>query len=240
MSTDRTRDEDAWAIAGITELQRMRLAQHGYRIMPVASQPEPAVTEALRPWMDRDGGIHVDDPEDVPAFLEAVRATLATVPAPSPAPHEHQWRKEYAPGYRPASEADDFRWVCNCGETHGMQWSPPSPAPAAEPSSKAGMVLLMAYPDIHGRVALRDMILAIEEEARASAPDWVAAATRGYQQGVKDAEARAASPSPAVAPLDSRRFGRAVRDAGVGWLLGDIRKVLAAYVEASVQEETNA
>ena len=39
--------------------------------------------------------------------------------------HEHEWKREYAPGYRHESEADDFRWVCGgCDETHGMSWAP--------------------------------------------------------------------------------------------------------------------
>lgn len=43
-----------------------------------------------------------------------------------PLHHDHRWTKEYAPGYRHESEADDFRWVCDaCTETHGMSWSPP-------------------------------------------------------------------------------------------------------------------
>ena len=96
----------------------------------LASQPEPAVTEALRPWMDRDGGIHVDDPEDVPAFLEAVRATLATVPAPSPAPAAEysgfgeQWGKRLG-----ISRDDPFTDRINV-----IADTPPS-APAAEPST---------------------------------------------------------------------------------------------------------
>lgn len=42
----------------------------------------------------------------------AARAALAAERA---AGHQHEWKREYAPNYRQASEADDWRDECACG-----------------------------------------------------------------------------------------------------------------------------
>src|SRR5688500_11564480 len=39
----------------------------------------------------------------------------ALVAQERPQPHQHEWTREYAPGYRQASEAGDWRETCSCG-----------------------------------------------------------------------------------------------------------------------------
>ena len=74
----------------------------------------------------RETGTYHGDPTGTPGgtgyCLPAAVATqivdkylLEARPTPSPDAHEHVWKREYAPGYRQASEADDWREECECG-----------------------------------------------------------------------------------------------------------------------------
>jgi hypothetical protein len=74
--------------------------------------------------------------------------------------HKHQWRKEY----REASEANDFRWVCDCGETHGMRWKPEQGGEL--PATEAGRAFLRDYRGWIGSTSVvRQRILDIEDQA---------------------------------------------------------------------------
>ncbi len=99
---------------------------------------------------------------------EAVRAD-----PPADADHVHRWHKEYAPNYRQASEADDYRWVCNCGA-----WKRAGPLP--DPPADAAVAL-----DVAARRMLRTW------EQRKVMPDWENAMMRAA-----DAVRLASSGSP--------------------------------------------
>ncbi len=48
-------------------------------------------------------------------------------------PHQHQWKREYAPGYRQASEANDWREECACG---AFRSGTDDPLVSGEPSTE--------------------------------------------------------------------------------------------------------
>jgi hypothetical protein len=55
----------------------------------------------------------------------------------APPTHEHVWTREYAPNYRQASEADDWREECACGETRTGSDAPQEGRPTT-PQTEAG------------------------------------------------------------------------------------------------------
>jgi hypothetical protein len=90
----------------------------------------------------------------------------------APPTHEHVWTREYAPNYRQASEADDWREECACGETRTGSDAPQEGRPTT-PQTEAGRTVLDMLESDSARPFDRDVwatnILDIEREAAAGA-----------------------------------------------------------------------
>lgn len=165
-----------------------------------ASQPEPAVTEALALWIDQEtrgkdriwdhACLECTGPTSIviDGFRCAVHQAQEIVRAgvtPSAVRHGHAI---LAGTHEPA--VDDF------GNQYLAAVPAPSPAPAAEPSSARQRYLQ----------ALMDEYDAYDWEQSGRLDEWLRLAD------AIEAEARAASPSPAVAPLDVERLDKAITD----------------------------